>query len=232
MIQVSSIELRRVVIVDDDPDNAEEVANLVSDSGYQPFPITDLKANLEEMLGLARSRGNVLVCDHRLNVKQSVSYSGASLLAQWIRQGQPGLLLTVLNQTDCDTTIRQHRRTLPVVLPRQGFDELVFQQGLDDCVAELNGDLRPWRRPWRTLVHVLERTDERGLTVLDAILPGWKSHVNVRFPIDLLPESLRAKAQPDSYFFAKVNTGAEDVADLYLVDFELAPPVALEDADV
>lgn len=225
----ASLPSRRVAIVDDDEKDAQVIRLLLEDLDLNPIIFEKLDADLKSMARRVRDSADVVVCDHRLSVRSDVAYTGAALVADLTLAQFPAVLVTQFNEVDCQTTLRLHRRQIPVVLPRQKLGHEELREGLSRSIEEATGTLPSWRRPWRTLVQVVGRARGGSGELIEALLPGWRAHEVVQFPLELIPPGLRDSVKDDMFLFASVNVGAESASDLYLTDFEMAPSLDSED---
>jgi hypothetical protein len=221
-----------IAVINDDSDEADVWNLLIAEAGYRPViihrPTTGPYNNPQSLVERIESTAKWAICDHRLNLKGGgfAQFFGAEAVAKLNhRRHTPALLVTEYDQIDADVSIRLYRKEVPVLVPAQSFDSPeVLSSALRACAAEvIEGKVPMHRRPWRTLIEISNRTTESDREVLDALIPGWKPRVQIRFPLELIGEQLRSTAQAESRFFAKVNTGAEGAEDLFLYDFEAAP---------
>ena len=88
-------------------------------------------------------------------------------------------------------------------------------------MSELQKHLPSSRRPHRTLLRVINVTNESNEKVVDVIIPGWNPCRAVRFPASLLPSDLEDIVAPQIRLFALVNIGAEKSDELYFHEFEV-----------
>ena len=67
-------------------------------------------------------------------------------------------------------------------------------------------------------VRRLENEEHKEIVTVE--IPGWKPGEPVRFPLDLVPESIQLHVTPGECLLAKVNLAAESEDDLCLHGFE------------
>ncbi len=220
-----------VTIIDDDDVAARAIEDQVQDIGeFQTRLIT--QGSFETVGSLAAeivAGQTCIVCDHRLAYGGLAKFYGAEFVAYCNQNQIPALLLTQFSEQDVDVSIRRHRRHLPVLLPRHNLSSQSIQVGLAMCLDEIHGKVTTNRRPYRTLVEIVDLKREDDEYVADAFVPGWKADVAVRFPMGLMEEELRryVRAVLDqearAYLFAQVNIGADSGDDLFFANFEIAP---------
>jgi CheY-like chemotaxis protein len=223
-------DIRRVAVVDDDPEQAEYVEMLIERAGLEtialvegPFGrVEDLRARVYA------ERADAVVCDHRLKPRGLADFTGAAAVADLHRHGTPAVLLTQFTESDT-LLIRKYREWLPGVLARDDADAARLHAALDDARHELAGDVPPRRRPYRAMLDIVEVTDGPGETVIDVLIPQWRAHTVVPLPASLVPDEMREELQVGRYLYADVNINAEDPLELFFTNFALGPdrrPVA------
>jgi len=217
-----------VAIVNDDEVYQDSWSLQVAEAGYEPYivrrPVNRPFYSVEELADEVERHALFAVFDHRLAPRNFAQFTGAATIAAlYDRHRTAPLLVTTWERQDAETTIRLHRKKVPVLLSAQDFDDPgVIRDCLTACAREVRDRQVPSeRRPWRTAVQIEDRDDRIG--VVDALIPGWNPEAKVTFPLDLIAPELRDLAVPGQVFFALVNTGAERDEDLFFSDFELAP---------
>jgi CheY-like chemotaxis protein len=213
-----------IAIVDDDPELAELTSELVEEAGLVPVHL-DIAGlgSVGEFVGAVREQADAAICDHRLSFQDWAAFDGATAVAMLSERRVPSLLVTNFVM-DTDVSIRRWRHKIPVVLLRPDVNPDSIVSGLAYCAEEFQGRFSPDRQPYRTLVRIESLTKEAGEEVADAFIPGWDYGIAVRFPLSLLDASLVTNNMAGQRFFALVNLGAGDVSDIFLTDFEPAPP--------
>jgi hypothetical protein len=217
-----------VAIVNDDEIYQDSWGLQLAEAGYEPYivhrPVNRPFHSIEELADEVEQHAAFAVFDHRLSPKNFAQFTGAATIAAlYDRHRIAPLLVTTWEKQDAETTIRLHRKKVPVLLFAQDFvDPLIIHECLTACALEVRERQVPLeRRAWRTAVQIADRDDR--IQVVDALIPGWNPETKVRFPLELIETKLRDFAVRDQVFFALVNTGAERDEDLFFSDFELAP---------
>jgi hypothetical protein len=202
----------------------------VAEAGYEPYivrrPDNHPFRSIEELADKIEQHAVFAVFDHRLAPKNFAQFTGAATIAAlYDRHRIAPLLVTTWEKQDAETTIRLHRKKVPVLLSAKDFDDpKIICECLTSCAREVWDRQIPLeRRAWRTAVQIEDRDDEARIKVVDALIPGWNPEAKVTFPLDVIEPELREFAVPGRVFFALVNTGAERDEDLFFSDFELAP---------
>lgn len=228
---MSAIPENRAAIINDD-ENAQDIWRLhVEEAGYDAYIVKRPRgrafASIDELAAEVEKHARFAVFDHRLAPRDFAQFSGAAIVAAlYDRRTTAPLLVSTYERQDADTTIRLHRRKVPVLLSNSEFgnDPETIRACFDLCASEIWKQQLPLaRRTLRTIVAIEYRTSEADLDVVDALVPGWNTEDRVRFPVDLIAPSIRHRAQVGQRFFALVNTGAQRDEDLFFSDFELAP---------
>lgn len=221
-------KIESVAIIDDDPHEADVTRITLQDAGFKPIKLSNGFKTEATIAAAVRNSAQAAICDHRLSFHGYAQFYGASVVAKLIQQGTPALLVTQFVNQDNDVSIRKWRRYIPVVLRRDDLDETQIVSGFGSCLKEINGEYLPGRKPWRSLVRVVDISFEDKQKVVDVIVPSWQPKESVRFPASLVPSAFRAKLAPGLRLFAMVNIGAEKSEDLFFYDFELAPRAVSE----
>lgn len=203
-----------VAIIDDSDVKRETMKDELEFANVNATPLTGPFASIDDMVMQVRSNANVAVCDHHL-VSNYAAFSGAAGVASLYQNRVPAVLVTQYGKADV-IQIRRYRRGIPILITPREADPQILIRAWEVCRKEFKGEYLPSRRPWRTLIRI-EAIDNR---MVDAVLPGWNSEEVIRFSIDLIAHDLHPLVQPGARFFAQVNKGAEDQADLYFEDFE------------
>lgn len=135
--------------------------------------------------------------------------------------GLPAILCTRFE--DRLDEIRRYRKHIPVWLNPDDLKDIDnIARGLEICVEEIYGHLRPSRNPWRTLVRIedIDSSISDDNPYIEFVLPTWDRNRVIRMPKNDFPKELHAKLEPGYRCYAKVNTGAEQPEDLYF-DWEV-----------
>ena len=210
-------ELERVLIVDDEREAREAYCEVVEDIGLTPVPVTGPVD--EGTIGGLATETDVVLCDYHLKRQDYATFDGDVLLARCVEQGIAGLLCT--GYSDFDTTIRRDcLRWIPARLRSREAEPREFIEGWEQCLREMAGLVHPNRRPWRTLVRVVEVETERRY--ISAVVPAWSVRQVVKVHLDSIPREFLWRLSFEERFFCKVNIGAEREEDLFFEGWEVA----------
>jgi hypothetical protein len=227
-MSASAVAPLSVAIVNDDEIYQDSWGLQVAEAGYEPYivrrPNNRPFHSIEELADEVEHHAVFAVFDHRLAPKNFAQFTGAAAVATlYDRHRIAPLLVTTWEKQDAETSIRLHRKKVPVLLSAQDFDDPeTIRECLTACAHEVREHQIPLeRRAWRTAVQIEARDDR--IHLVDVLIPGWNPDVKVTFPLELIEPKLRDLAVPGRVFFAMVNTGAARDEDLFLSDFELAP---------
>lgn len=205
-------QIRSVAIVDDNADSRESFGYTVEDADLQPLPAEGplgSLASFSPQIGTA----DVVLSDYELRAKNYANFTGAELVAERQRAGQPAILCTKYEKPQVER-IRPHRRWIPVLLAPDDLDPESLLAAIDTCVGELEGRFLPERRPYRALVRFVEPDPESpGRYFVE--LPSWQASLLVPIHLEDLPEEVMAAAAPGYRCHAMVNLGSERYEDVY-----------------
>lgn len=208
----------RIQVIDDDPDVRDAYCYHVEDLNLRPIiehgPLTDLQTTLQSI----RTRSDAAICDFQLQKRQYAAFDGARIVSGLYKLSHPAILCTRWEKAHIDE-IRQYRRNIPVLIRPDELEPSSIEWGLQVCLAELNGNFLASRKPWRTLVRVVD-IDENGKYIY-IIIPGWDRNQGVKVFLEHLPENVKGKIQQgEEIFHARVNIGAEEQEDIYVHGWE------------
>ena len=209
-------EVERVLIVDDQPDARGAYGELVEDLDLVPVKVSG-PVDEDRILGLA-TEADVILCDYHLKRQEYAECDGDVLLARCVERGMAGVLCT--GYSDFGLSIRRDcLRWIPSRVRSREVKPEAFLDGWAQCLREIGGSLHPARRPWRTLVRVVETDLERGY--VSAIVPGWSVREAVQVQLESVPREFQGRLLPDARFFCQVNIGAESEDDLFFDGWEV-----------
>ena len=215
MLKIGDRKIKRILIVDDDPEARDSHEYLIEDMDLTPHKVKDIhNGNLQKFFALIEPNDAIL-CDFHLKKHSYAPCNGDWIVSQCFRRGILGALCTSLDPAPIR---RDFLRYIPGLLRKSSPDSDELRHALEKCEEELAGEPRPSRRPWRTLVRVDHVDDERKCVYV--VVPAWDIRAKVGIDFDNLPENIRTLAKPDHRFHAQVNTGAMDSADLYFYGWE------------
>jgi hypothetical protein len=213
---IEDLAISRVKIVDDSKIVRKSLAFMLSDIDLEPVDEPGPLLNLDEFVNISIKTVDAVICDHKLTTY--ARFNGAQAVAMFYQRKFPALLYTAWNRVDLDA-MRIYRRFIPVVINPGNANSETIVNGFKFCQQELAGDFSVTRKPWRTLIRVVELDPESKNLYI--VLPFWNSGEVIRLPLAIIPAQLQAKLVPGFRFHAKVNLGSDDPNDLYFEDFEL-----------
>ena len=216
-MSAAAVSSRSVAIVNDDERDCDVWGYQVAEAGYEPHivrrPGNRPFRSIEELAHELEQHAAFAVVDHRLSPKGLAQFTGAAMVAAlYDRHLIAPLLVTTWEKQDADTSIRLHRKKVPILLSAQDFDddpEMIQECFMASAREVRDGQVPLERRAWRTAVQIEGRDTDSKIKVIDALIPGWNPEAKVTFPLDLIKPELRDFAFPGKVFFAMVNTGAE-----------------------
>jgi CheY-like chemotaxis protein len=216
-MQLEGREIKRALIVDDDPNVRDVYAFAVEELGIEPVFEDGPLLRLEDAIGNLRNKADALVCDYHLRKKNYSAFNGDLLVAESYKQAIPGLLCT--SYTDFDVTLMRHRRRyIPGLIKPDDLTPATIVSAFRRCLRESLGKFDHSRRPWRTLIRIDEvPADERFFYV---VVPGWKPDTKVRVYLDDLPDNFKPLIREGKRLHAAVNVGAEREEELFFEKWE------------
>jgi hypothetical protein len=215
--------IRKIAIIDENKNEAEMAESEVEAAGFEPLVIRGHFNEVEDLTSVILGKAQGALCGHRLSHSGLADFPGAKLVAHLYDLKVPAILVTQFADIDNGVSIRNWRDKIPVLLSRDEADASSIAEGLESCLQELQGQIPSTRKPYRTLLRIVNIGTESGERVIDVIIPGWNPYRAVRFPAVLLPKSIRkSHTKEGTHLFAKVNIGAEKASELYFKDFEVA----------
>lgn len=216
-------EIHKIAIIDENK-NEEEMAKFeVKAAGFEPLVIKGHFNEIDDLTSIIVGKAQGVLCGHRLSHSGLANFPGAKLVARLYDLKVPAILVTQFADIDNGVSIRNWRDKIPVLLSRDEADACGIAQGLENCLQEIHGHISSTRKPYRTLLRIVDIGSQSGEMVIDAVIPGWNPYRAVRFPAMLLPESIcKSHMKEGIRLFAKVNIGAEKASELYFKDFEVA----------
>lgn len=215
MLTIGNRQIKRVQIVDDDPDAREAFGYLVEDMGLEAIHVAKLPGNSIQSLLDTLESTDALLCDFQLRKRNYAPFNGDQIMTQCFHQKIPGVLCTSYPE---EPIRRDYLRYIPGFLRREIPEPDSLERALTLSVQEMAGILQPSRRPWRSLVRVDYVNMDR--MCLYAVVPAWSVQTKVRIDLDNLPENIARLAKPGRRFHALVNTGASRPNDLYFDEWE------------
>jgi len=221
-IEILSRTISTVAVVDDQPEVRRSYGYTIQNVNLNPLSEEGpLGSSASEYLQVSSiiTRADAAVCDYKLSGRAYASFTGAALVAQFYQNQLPALLCTRY-ETAAIHNITPYRRWIPVLLAPADLNEESLINGLQECIYELQGNMRVHRRPWRALIHFLSE-DEDYPGIYFAEVAGWELDDIIKVRVGDLPASIQEQVAPDYRCFAQVNLGAESYVDLYLCDWEL-----------
>lgn len=212
---LDELPISRVKIVDDNALARRSLSLTLSDVNWEPIDEPGPLLSLDDFVSSSMASVDAVICDHRLTTY--ARFSGAEAVAKFYIEKFPAILCTAWSRADIDA-MRPYRRFIPVVLSTSDANPDTLIEGFRICSKELKGEFSAVRKPWRTLIRVIEVNEESN--AIFVVIPAWNSAEIIRLTKELLPGQIQENLRPDFRFHAQVNLGSEDQNDLYFDQFE------------
>ena len=216
-IQIEDRSIERVSIVDDQERARESYAYSIEDLDLTPVPVTGPLNDLDHFVDHISDQTQAVLCDYRLRQRNYARFDGDEIVVQCYKCSFPAVLCTTYTDMDI-SLIRSRRRFIPVLLRPNELDPDAIHRGFQRCIQEFNGQFQPSRRPWRTLIRVIETVSDEPFFYV--VIPGWDLRQKIRVYLEDLPQNMHSLVEPGKRFHAQVNTGAERHEELYFDSWE------------
>ena len=218
-----------VAIVDDNRRGRERFADFMLSEGYDPVVFDHGITSIKDLLREANSKKiDYGIFDHRLSEGRYASFLGAEGVSTFNDNLKASILVTGYERDDCETTIRQHRKKIPVLLHMSEVNASELNLGLRKVYSEiLKGEVPIERQPCRSILTVVDMIQKGKITVVKVIVGQWSPDEPIGFPLDMLPEDLRTTIKIDDHLIANVNVDALKSEDIYFENFKLPNKNAL-----
>lgn len=219
--------MKKIAIVDDDPESRDSLAFLVEDAGFEPKLIIGKFGNEKQILINKIREKEVfgVISDHRLSHGHMANFYGSELLAALYDLKVPSILITQFLDVDADTSIRKYRDKLPAVIGRGVQSPELIGQLLEFSEKELIMGRTGPRKPHRALIRIDDFATGIQEGIVEGIITNWNSELKVKFLVELIPGDVRRQmiGSDVNRLMAFVNTGASDRNDIFITDIHLAP---------
>ncbi len=210
--------IERIHIVDDDPAARIGFGYSVVDTDLTPVFQDAPIMNLDDFIASIDSDTDAVLCDYHLRKRAAyAAFDGDAVIAACYRARIPGLLCTTFSDIGL-TLNRHHLRFIPSLLRTSSPEPDAVIQALEVCAAEIAGAFHPKRRPWRTLVRIVEIDEDGGYFYV--VIPAWSSQQKVRIDQDEIPEGIKRVLNAGQRLHAQVNIGANSFEELYFDGWE------------
>lgn len=211
--------IERVMIIDDQPEVRESIAEKVEDANLKPVIQTESMSCLDNCIKIIQEEANAAIFDYHLSQRNYAPFNGIQAVKELYKLAIPVLLATSYFNADM-SEIQLNRQHIPVIIKPNEISSDVIIQSFKLCQNEFSGIFSPERKPWRSLIRVEEVIDE----TIYVVISSWSASEKIRLPISLFPSEIQNERILGMRFFAYVNIGAEDYKDLYFKDshFEIA----------
>ena len=179
----------RLAIVNDVKAHRERLGLLAQLAGYQHVLLTGKYRKVQDLVAEVDQIGvDGILCDLRLSDGNYASFNGAEAVAALYDAHKASVLITDYSNPDVNTTIRLHRRKIPVLLNTEDVGRDVLRRALEASRGEIvDGKLPLARRPRRALVMIDEVGKAPYGRMVTAFVPQWKENEAIVFPEQLVP---------------------------------------------
>ncbi len=216
-IQLGGRTIERVWVIDDDPEARQGLAYAVEDTQAEVRLRTERISDDAEFLRSIDRQSDAVLSDYHLRKRNYSSLNGDHLVASCYRAGVPAMLCTTF--TDAPLSIsKSELRYIPAFFSTSNPTPEQIIGGLATCAEEIAGNFVSERRPWRNQVEVVDEDTEHDC--LYVIVPGWSLKKKVMLYKRDVPKFVKYSSSERSFYYAQVNSGAEDASGLYFNGWE------------
>lgn len=209
-------DTERVMIIDDQPNMRAAIADQVTDANFIPIIQNERIDSLQNFIKKIQNEATAAIFDYCLSQQNYATFNGVQAIKELYMLCFPALLTTSYFNADI-SEIQVYRQYIPIIIKPKEINPETIVKGFSLYRNEFAGLFSPERKPWRSLIRVEKINDDKSV---DIVIPSWDSSEKVRFPISIFP--VKDKTILGMRFFAKVNIGSENNADLYCYDIEIA----------
>lgn len=216
-VELASFDPPRIVtIVDDDPEDREDLMDQLRDHDIEPRAVDGRYGNdIDRLIADVLATGSpFVICDHRLQNKNLASFNGSRVIKALGQSKLPAMLLTMYQSTN-RLELREARADVPVVVSRHDFDVSQLGTYAEICRREFANDPVDERRAHRTLIGIRGINRSYGNTELYATIPNWRPDEAIVLPVACIATDLVPKLEVGDYLLGDVNVGAKEEDDLF-----------------
>jgi CheY-like chemotaxis protein len=206
--------IKEIAVIDDDKRVREALADSVHDAGFKPIIQENRIGSLKELITQIMATAQFAICDHHLSPGNYANFDGAEAVAKLYSLKFPAILITRWSLADMDK-IRPFRRNIPVMIKKGELEKTDIIYGIEQCLNEFKNIYSKERKPWRTLLRVIEVDTEFA----SVIIPSWNPELVIRIPKKQFSNIRKLKA--GLRIFAETNLGVISSEDLYFDNFNL-----------
>src|ERR1041385_9236009 len=184
-----------IAILEDDANNRDRLADLVTASGFDPLLVVPKAPALNDLQSyLDNKQVEMIVCDHRLFEKGAyANYTGAAAVAANYQAKRGGVLITAYENRDAEDSIRRFRRWIPELIHATELSKTALTLALSRAQEEvLRQRLAPQRIPYRTIMTVTDMVGRTAAPIVRVVMAQWDPGVEVGFPLSMMPEVLHS----------------------------------------
>jgi hypothetical protein len=229
-MNIPSLVDQRVAVLEDDYINRDRLSQLIRMSGGTPVPASPNAPKLIDFEKyMIQQNISLVVCDHRLYEHGNyANYSGAAAIKACYQSGRGGVLVTAWEKDDAESSIREFRRWIPVLIHSTELD----QSNLETALIQADREVREkipirGRLPYRTIMTITNIVQRGKEKIVKVIMSQWNIKEEVGFPLRIIPYEMQTKVAPGELLIAQVNIEAMRAEDLYFTEFESLNPDVL-----
>lgn len=208
--------VRKIAVVDDRPDARDAMSEMVFDAGFEPVPQDIVEGSIDAFLDRMQSEVHGAVFDYHLSPNNYAGFDGSDAVVKLYDRKFPAILCTQIQGGGYDSAkITSRRRKIPSFLNSMDGDADQICEGIERSIRELNDEIFPDRREYRTVIHVSDLGDDTNRRIVYFIVPAWDPLKSIPVPYSYVVEMLESELEIGMQLVANVNIGAENYQDLF-----------------
>jgi hypothetical protein len=220
-LQLLEREIRRIHVIDDDPDVRGAYLEYVQDMDIEGIDVAHSISDIDSFFKTIDGDHDGIICDYQLTGRKYSSVNGDVYGKAAYERKIPFLLSSHFQPL----SLYGQRRFIPKAVAADDFSAEAIKDAFVLCLQEFKGSYSAHRQPIRTLVRI-EGIQPFGASYqLNVVVPNWNPHVGVQIVIEAsqIPSFDQIRSDLDSQgearLLAEVNTGAEAASELFFTDW-------------
>lgn len=214
-------EIKRIHVIDDDPTVRSSYLDTVEDMGLQGVDVSQPIKDIESLFDTIDPISDGVIFDYQLNSTKYSAHNGDIYGKAAYERRIPFIISSYFTPL----SMEGRRRYIPKAVHVDILGPGAVAEAFELCIGEYNGKFITRRMPIRTLVRVEGMKTLGDMCELNVVIPNWHPHTGVRILVEAthLPGVVEVEKELHQTgvvrLTAEVNTGAEDINELYFADW-------------
>ena len=221
-LMVLEKEIQRIHVIDDDPLVRDAYLETVRDMGLEGVDVCAPIKDIDSLFGSIDPYTDGIIFDYQLNSTKYSPFNGDIYGEAAYKRQIPFIISSHFTPLSLDG----QKRFIPKTISSESLEPSSLIEAFMLCIGEYKGTFVTRRQPIRTLVRI-EGLEKNGDSFdLNVVVPNWDPHsgVKIRVKVDRFPQAINIqeelKEKGEARVTAEVNTGAEDVTELYFSNWK------------